>query len=130
MPLVGANYRMKVPPCYFTARHINGMEWLETKEESTSLEQILFSGFGFCLIEREVLEATKAPRFLQEWNKDKSVYTTEDLPFFRQAYEAGYPAYIDHKVSKRVYHVGNWYFSYDNDFPEVLKHPAAERAKK
>jgi len=129
VPIVAVNYRMKVPPCHFTARKLDNSGWIETNPQSDSLEEALFSGFGMCLMERQVLEKIAKPRFLPQYEPETQSYSTEDYTFFQKTREAGFPLLIDHKVSKRVYHIGNWFYSYDDSFPEYLKNPAAERAR-
>jgi hypothetical protein len=127
MPFVACNYRMKVPPCEFTARTLDNKGRIQTKENSLSLEEALYVGFGFALIERRVLEAVKKPRFMNEWDDDMDGYSTEDRSFCMKAREAGFPPMIDHKASKRVYHMGNYNFSWEHDFPADRQIPMAER---
>ena len=129
MPFVSCNYRMKVPPCYFTSRNKDDSEWIETKKESTSLEEATFTGFGFSLIERQVLEAVAKPRFANEYFDKHGTYSTEDRSFCVKAKAAGFPVYVDHKASKKVYHMGNYSYSWDDDFPAYKKVPYAERLK-
>lgn len=116
MPIVLANYRRKMPPGFFTATKIDKDEnitEIQTTTESTSLQECYYGGFGFCLIDVEVLKAVKKPRFLMEYSHELESYTTEDFPFFREARKAGYPAYVDQEVSKRVYHNGTFPYSFD-----------------
>jgi len=128
MPFVCANYRMKVPPCRFTAMSLNDKDRIQTTKDSISLEEAYYTGFGFSLIERRVLEAISKPRFSNVWNEDWNTYSTEDRSFCLKAREAGFPPMIDHKVSKRVYHIGNYNFSWDDEFDESKAIPIAERS--
>jgi hypothetical protein len=129
VPFVSCNYRMKVPPCNFTCRLADDSAWMETTEEKNSLEEASMTGFGFSLIEREVLEATEAPRFSNVWVPKYNTYSTEDRSFCHLAIEKGFPPYVDHKASKRVYHIGNYAYSYDDNFPAYKKQPIAERMR-
>lgn len=127
VPFVSANYRMKIPPCYFTARKADDSSWLETKKDSYSLEEASFTGFGFSLIERQVLEAVQKPRFSNVYVEKFGTYSSEDRSFCHKARDAGFPVHVDHDVSKLVYHVGSYSYSWDDDFPESKKVPYAER---
>ena len=42
VPFVSANYRMKIPPCYFTARKADDSSWLETKKEPLEVKVVLY----------------------------------------------------------------------------------------
>ena len=127
MPFVSCNYRMKVPPCNFTCRNPEDTNWIDTTEEKSSLEEAYSTGFGFSLIERQVLEKLKSPMFSNVWSDKYNTYSTEDRSFCILAREAGFPVYVDHKASKRVYHVGNYSYSYDDNFPAYKRKPKAER---
>ncbi len=130
MPIVLANYRRKIPPGQFTAAKLDKDENvlpLITTEESTSLEECYYGGFGFCLIETEVLKALKKPRFMMEWDPRIEGYTTEDWPFYREARKAGYPAYVDHELSKRVWHNGSFSYCFDQDLQAKWASPWIER---
>jgi len=43
-------------------------------------------------------------------------YSTEDMPFFEQAAKAGFPCYVDHDASKRIWHCGNLNYVWDHDY--------------
>ncbi len=117
MPIVLANYRRKIPPGHFTAQNADNTGEIITNKDSRSLEECYFGGFGFCLIERQVLEATKMPRFLMYYDDVNKTYTTEDKPFFEQAHNQGFKAFVDHEISKRVWHNGSFPYSWDMDLP-------------
>lgn len=129
MPFVACNYRMKIPPCYFTTRKADDSAWLETTKDSRSLEEVLFTGMGFALIEKKVLEAVKKPRFSNEFIESYGKYTTEDRSFCIKARDAGFPVHVDHDTSKLVYHVGSYSYSWDDEFPAYKKIPYAERMR-
>jgi hypothetical protein len=129
MPFVSCNYRMKVPPCNFTCRTKDDTDWMVTDGKKKSLEEASMTGFGFSLIERQVLEAVKSPRFSNVWVPEFNTYSTEDRSFCHLAIEKGFPPYVDHKASTRVYHIGNYAYSYDDNFPSYKRQPIAERMR-
>lgn len=123
-PIVIANYRRKAPPWSFTARKLTAdgqsSEELVTDSNKFGMEEALFGGFGFALIQRCVFEAVPQPRFIQQWVEEQKRFTTEDLPFYKMAREAGFPAYVDHTLSQRVRHVGDYAYSWEAP-PEQVK---------
>jgi len=129
VPFVSCNYRMKVPPCDFTCRTKDDTAWMVTDASKDSLEEASMTGFGFSLIERQVLEAVKPPRFSNVWVEKYNTYSTEDRSFCHLAIEAGFGPFVDHKASKKVYHMGNYAYSYDDEFPAYKRQPIAERMR-
>lgn len=133
MPIVLANYRRKSCPGYFTATtaagDISGAQMITT-EDSTSLEQAYFGGFGFCLMEVETLKKIQKPRFLMQYFPEIDTYTTEDWPFFEKVRALGIPIFVDHEVSKRVWHCGTFNYCFDQNLPPEWSTPWAERKLK
>jgi hypothetical protein len=120
-PIVSCNYRMRMPPAEFTALRIDKQGRIQTTKDSTGLEEAYYSGFGFCLMERKVLEATMAPRFLAKWIEPDQRYTTEDHPFFVQAREKGFKCWIDHDASKGLWHNGHLPYVWSEDYSHLAK---------
>jgi hypothetical protein len=116
VPIVIGNYRRKVYPGLFTARNHDNSASIKTTEESTSLEKCSFGGFGFALIERQVFEAVPLPRFLHTYDPATKTYSTEDLPFYTAASKAGFQAWVDHDLSKKLRHNGNFQYTWDTQF--------------
>jgi hypothetical protein len=114
MPIVLANYRRKSPAATFTAWNDETNSCIETTPEKDSLEKCTFGGFGFCLIERQVLDAVPMPRFLARYEPDHQTYTTEDRPFYEAALAAGFPAFVDHRISKKVTHNGSYTYKWND----------------
>jgi SAM-dependent methyltransferase len=109
--IVGANYCCnKGSPLWFTAR--KGSETVLTTEESTGLEEVDLMPQGLTLVRREVYEKIKPPRFLTGWSPNSGKYVSQDYYFSEQAREAGYKLYVDHDVSKLIFHVGPKQYSY------------------
>ncbi len=127
MPVLLANYRRKIPPGRFTARNKDNTDEIITTKDSTSLTECYYGGFGFCLIETEVLKAIKRPRFLQYFVPEFDCYTTEDLPFFNEVHKAGFPVFVDQEVSKRVWHCGPFNYGFDQVLPAEWSVPYPER---
>ena len=121
LPIVGCNYRMRVPPAEFTALNMERTKRIETHVNVSGLEECYYMGFGFCLIAREVLEATEAPRFPIFYKPEMQGYTTEDLPFFVQAREKGFKSYVDHDTSKIIWHNGSISYTWNEDYTELNK---------
>jgi len=123
LPYVAVNYSMKqrVKPD-FTALSLDGKTRVWTGPESTGVEECNFTGFGFALIERKVIEAIKRPRFLIGYNMLTDHYTTEDAPFCRKVVEAGFPIHVDHDATKLCWHMGTWAFRWEDvPKPEGVK---------
>lgn len=111
LPFIGANYSVnKGHPLRFTARKDG--ENVVTSEESTGVEEVDFIPQGFTLIAREVLEAVPKPRFLNGYSPKSGNYVSQDYYFSQQAAQMGFKPYVDHDVSKKIYHVGSYNYSY------------------
>lgn len=114
--IVLANYRKKNPPWSFTARKLTeDMRAVEvaTDDLVRGLEPISFGGFGFCLIAVDVLKQMPKPRFLPQWIEHQQRYSTEDYPFFKAVQDLGLAeVYVDHDLSKKVLHIGDYTYMY------------------
>ena len=119
-PIVACNYRRRVPPGEFTASQVDGNGYIQVTETSSGLQEAYNCGFGFCLIERRVLEVVKPPRYILSWNDTHQRYSTEDFCFFSQAREAGFPVYIDLDASRRVWHEGSVGYSWRGNYADIL----------
>ena len=120
-PIVGANYRMRVPPADFTALKADKSGRIQTTQETAGLEEAYYTGFGFCLIERKVLESISEPRYPIWFNAENGRYTTEDHPFFVAAREKGFPCYVDHDLSKHIWHKGGMSYCWNEDYSNLGK---------
>jgi hypothetical protein len=134
LPIVGCNYRRRFPPAGFTALHLadprGSKGWVQTTKESTGLEPVDYMGFGLSLIETRVFKEVPLPWFLPSY-KD-GTYTTEDLPFFFHAREAGFIAYVDQDASKYIGHVGSCDYRWHTEYPvapEVIDRADYEKLK-
>jgi len=115
-PIVGCNYRMRSPPADFTAMKLDRSGRIETTEQSSGLVPACYTGFGFCLIERKVLEAVPTPRYPLHWSEEFQIYSTEDMPFFHAAITSGFPCYVDQDASKKIWHCGEMNYRWNEDY--------------
>ena len=114
--IVGVNYRMRQPPATFTALKLARTGRIETTPQVSGLEPAAYTGFGFCLLERRVLETVQRPRFLPIYTDH---YSTEDSPFFAKTEAAGFVCYVDHDASKGVAHRGDLTYRWDEDYTQL-----------
>ncbi len=127
LPIVIGNYRRKVPPGNFTARNADNTASIETTNESSSLEECSFGGFGFALIERKVFEAIPMPRFLMYYDHAGKTYTTEDKPFFEATAKAGFKTTEQGCSTTLWAHNGTFAYSWDIPMPAEWANPNTDK---
>lgn len=118
LPIVACNYPRRRPHKGFVAGKLDGTMMLTTAT-STGLEEALWTGFGFAVIEIEVFKRVSLPWFVNAWVADAQGFTTEDIPFCAKAREAGYRILIDHDASKQVQHCGTYEYAWDDPLIEM-----------
>lgn len=109
--IVLTNYLVKTPECdTFTAIGLDG-ERVSTNANKEGLEKVAASGFGVSCISTEIFKSLPQPWFMPTWSKELG-YSTEDVPFFRRAREAGFDVWLDHDASKHIAHQGRkqWFW--------------------
>jgi len=116
-PVVAVNYPIKKFPMDFVAVAPNGRRII-TREASTGLQEIAYSGFGVSVFDLEVFKKTPQPWFQPEFVPESDCYTTEDNPCFRRIREAGFKCYVDHDASKLVTHVGGFNYHWSQWKPK------------
>jgi hypothetical protein len=105
--VVATNYLIKTEARdSFVAVGLDGKR-VVTRENSTGILPIAYSGFGVSLFDIEVFKKTPQPWFLPKWIEDKKIYTTEDNPFYERVRNSGFTVYLDQDASKLVTHLGN-----------------------
>lgn len=112
LPIVGANYPTRQLPAWPTAIGLNGRRVWTTEDlaAQNAVTQVASLGLGFCLMDTNVIRATKAfggngrPLFMIELTPDGSM-VGEDLVFFDRINEAGFPVYLDHALSWEIGHL-------------------------
>lgn len=113
-PIVAINYSKKEPEARPTAfldtDNYVGPCW--TQDHHTGLQEVSSCGFGLMLIDMRVLQALKTPLFKFEQIGAEGIQTlSEDVYFCHKAREAGFPVLIDHDLSKRCSHIGDWEYT-------------------
>jgi hypothetical protein len=113
-PFICGNYPIRFEGAPFAAIAPDFETRINTTADSPEVEPCGACGFGLALIAREVLEAVPQPWFPIRWAEETKNYTTEDIPFFMAAREAGFIPLIDHAVSRTIQHVGSYRYRWDD----------------
>lgn len=109
-PVVAANCVTRKHPVKFTAD-------FPTAEASTGLQQTKRAGTAVMLIKREVFEKIAKPWFTVGYNPMTNLEIGEDYWFCQQCEKQNIPIYIDHDISKAIYHLGLYPYGVE-DFVE------------
>ena len=109
-PIIGINAMSRRKPYRCTAQTAPA-EPLTTTPDSTGLEKVYRMGFGVVWIASEVFEKMELPWFDFEWLPEQSIFRGEDFVFFGKAKALGYECYVDHDISKTVFHNGSFGFN-------------------
>lgn len=112
LPIVGTNYPFRIAQGGFTALHLNQQDRIITDETTSGVQEVNYSGFGFCLIDIKVFKAVPQPWFQTYWHPEMMRYSTEDQPFAEKCRAAGFRWYVDHDASKKLKHVGIYEFTW------------------
>lgn len=112
--IVGANYPTKElesrPVAYRDDDEHVGPVW--TKPESTGLESVSHLGFGLLLTDCRIYDALELPYFAFESVPPDHVMTTgEDVYFCRKLKAAGLDIWLDHDLSQKIAHIGDWEYT-------------------
>jgi len=114
LPIVGCNYPKRVKDGGFTALSLDQSRRLVTDEQTTGLERAYYTGFGFCLVERQVFEQVEKPWFLIGYNLTTNTYSTEDAAFGKRLIDAGVEWHCDHDASKLIWHNGSYNYNFED----------------
>jgi hypothetical protein len=116
--VVAANIATKKIPSSPTARRapeagepLSGMP-VFTDENSHGLQEVWRIGCGVILISREVCEKIGYKCFGMRWRDEIQDYSGEDWEMCEAIQQAGFKIYIDHDLSNKVKHVGD--YEYDH----------------
>lgn len=120
--IVGCNCTTKEMPARPTAITLDG-EAMFTRASSTGLEKCKSTGGAVLMIKAEVFLKMKMPWFDFEWTDEAKYFDPqkddnrleflgEDRYFCHKARDLGYDIWIDHDLSKKVSHVGDWRYSH------------------
>jgi hypothetical protein len=121
-PVVGVNYVMKVIPTVPTTRKWKNGKWefVVTTKKSKGLEEVQRMPTGMMLMEMGIFEQVEQPWFAFKWCGVEDKYQGEDWTFCEAIEEAGIPMYVDHELSWRIGHVGNFSFKNGHVRPEMF----------
>lgn len=124
-PIVAINYSKKEPEAAPTA-YIDTENYIGpcyTQEHHTGLQEVTSCGFGLMLIDMRVIQAMDTPLFQFTQEGSDGIQTeTEDVFFCRKARAAGFNILIDHDLSKRCAHIGDWdYTTSMSDIAQAAK---------
>jgi len=120
--IVAANCATKVFPPSPTARR-DGKEVYTTKE-STGIEEVDRIGCAVMLINTDIFKNIEEPWFAMPQCPKRGTLIGEDVYFCEKAKEAGFKVYIDHDLSKGVYHIGECEFGH-----QMMEQYDAEKTK-
>lgn len=109
--IVGANCTTRRWPIEPIAADMGGVK-LDSRGRR-GIEQVQQVGLAVVLIKRKVLEALRPPMFMMDWIPTTQSYCGEDIYFTQLAQDAGFEVWVDHDISKQVYHTGPMSFGHD-----------------
>lgn len=120
--IIAANCAIKSFPSQPTARNKKGNKWVPvyTGPNSSGLEKVDRIGTGIMLLKMSVFDKIEQPYFEMRWLEEMQGYQGEDWCFVEKIEKAGIPIYIDHTISREVYHVGEFRYSHRQVKPELL----------
>lgn len=107
--IVAANCVTKSIPPLPTARDIHNNR-VNIADELTGLQEVASVGAAVMLIKADVFKKLPAPWF--EFVYQPTGYIGEDVFFCRKAREHGFKVYIDHDLSRKVLHIGDFHYHY------------------
>lgn len=110
VPIVGCNCTTRKPPVVTTA--IKNNERIPSIGRS-GLEDVDGVGFAVMLTDITVFSALPEPWFATPFDrdaKDERGYLTEDLYFCQLARRGGFKIMVDHDLSQKIAHIGEWEF--------------------
>jgi len=98
--IIGCNYIDKYGT-YYTSMSLDRENRVIQKD---GIEQVFYTGFGYCLINTKLFDKVDKPYFLHTYENGQ--YTTEEKSFALKLADAGIPWYCDHEASKKICHIG------------------------
>jgi len=112
LPYVACNYPKRQTPCEFTATRADHTGEMVTDKNSVAMEEAWYTGFGFCMIERQVFEKVAKPWFLPYFDPQQQQISTEDNPFCEKVRAAGFKVLVDHTASRLLGHFGHHIYTW------------------
>lgn len=117
--IVGANYTTRQPPFVPSAQYETAHVF--TDADAHGLVAVDRMGFGCLLVARDVVMQMARPWFAFGYARTDDGYVGEDYYWFQKATAAGHTAWIDHDLSRQVFHLG--------EIPLSSAHAVAARAE-
>lgn len=129
--VVACNIATKSIPANPTARNFNpeyfGGDKVYSDDKSPSLEKVWRVGTGVMLIDASVFRKLPKPWFSVRYLEEHDEFVGEDWFFCEQLEKMGTEIYVDHELSKEVFHVGPLRFGHEL-VGEVVQVPVEEAA--
>lgn len=113
LPVVAANYVTRRPPIKPVAMmSLSPTERVDcfSLKDSTGLQQVAHVGMGVMLTETWMFREWPKPWFLVEYIEKKGHSLGEDVFFCNYCTAMNVPVYVDHDLSKEVFHIGSMEF--------------------
>jgi hypothetical protein len=109
--IVAANYVRRDETGTPTAFGLDGQP-LHTPEGAEGLVEVAHAGMGCMLVDMRVFDSLDLPYFMFEPTADNAGTIGEDVYFCRKARAAGFPVYVDQRLSRKVGHIGQFVFTH------------------
>ncbi len=107
---VGVNYVCKNPKALKFTAHDTGHNPIDSRQHS-GIEEVGLIGFGMVLTKVSALENIPAPHIEIVWDPATNDYKPEDFYFCEKVRRHGLKIHVDHDLSNRVSHIGNFDYS-------------------
>lgn len=104
--IIGANCIKRQYPIEYMATALDGKSEVVSNDK-TGIEQVLFTGNAFVLMDMSLFDEVSEPWFSFPFNQATGSYGTEDAYFMLKS---GVPVFVDHDVSQLIDHIGYWTF--------------------
>jgi hypothetical protein len=88
----------------------NWDSWVSPSDEGLVPVQGL--GMGMMLCSAKSVSSVTKPRFEISWTLESKDYLGEDMFFCSQVIKQGYQIYVDVELSKKIYHIGSYAYSF------------------
>lgn len=114
--VVATNIAVKTNPSFPTAR-LRGPTSFGvplSSEGKTGLERVWRIGMGVMLIELTAMKGVAKPWFESVYSHAEGQFIGEDWYFCQLMEKAGVDIYVDHDLSKKVGHIGQFNFTHSN----------------
>lgn len=114
--VVGCNIATKEIPANPTARQKSDQFWgkpVYTDPDSPPLERVWRLGTGIMLVDMRVFQKIGPGCFEIRWKPEIEDYQGEDWSMCEAIEAAGYEIWVDHRLSDRIGHLGEYEYKHD-----------------